>query len=404
MRLQNKASRVSAAVVAGAVFLAAAAYFTGLIGGHPKLSVEPASAKGEDEAEASRTVELSEKQVAAIKVEPAGEHLFPIEKGSMGCIDYNEDMAVQVFTNYQGRINGLFAKIGDNVKKDQTLFTIDSPDLLQAESTLIAADGVLQLTTRALKRQEALLAIKAAAQVDVDQAISDQQTADGALRAAREAVKVFGKTVAEIDRMVTTRKVDSTLVVPSPIDGRVTARSAAPGLFVQPGNPPPPYIVADLSTMWMLANIIESDIPNFHLGQEVKVKVTAYPDRVFKGKITTIGTTVDPNTHRTFTRTEILDPEHLLLAGMYANFVIETGAPVSAVAVPFAAAVREGDGTMTVWVTTDGRKFVKRIVELGLRQDDYVQILKGLKPGEQIAAQGASLLSNMFAQRTAASY
>ena len=149
--------------------------------------------------------------------------------------------------------------------------------------------------------------------------------------------------------------------------------------------------------------MIESDIPNFHLGQAVRVKVTAYPDRVFEGKVTTIGTTVDTSTHRTFVRSEILDPEHRLLAGMYANFVIQTGEPVRATAVPYAAVVREGDGTMTVFVTTDGLKFVKRIVEIGLRQDGYNQILKGLKPGERIAAEGAVFLSNILALRTSAS-
>ena len=123
----------------------------------------------------------------------------------------------------------------------------------------------------------------------------------------------------------------------------------------------------------------------------------------FKGKITTIGTTVDPNTHRTFVRSEILDPEHRLLAGMYANFVIEIGEPLRSTAVPSAAVVREGDGTMTVFVTTDGIKFVKRIVEIGLRQDGFVQILKGLKPGERIAADGAVFLSNILALRTSAS-
>jgi membrane fusion protein, heavy metal efflux system len=397
MRLENQASRVSAAVAVGAVILGAAAYFTGLVGGH-----EPASANVEHKAEPSDTVDLSEKQVAAIKVETAGEHLFAVEKGAVGNIDYNEDMAVQVFTNYQGRIIGLFAKVGDDVKKGETLFTIDSPDLLQAESTLIATAGVLEMTTRALNRQKALFAAKAAAQKDVDQAISDQQTAEGALKAARDAVQVFGKTEAEVDRIVAQRKVDSTLVVASPITGRVTARSAAPGLFVQPGNAPAPYSVADLSTKWMLANVTESDIPNFQLGQAVRVKVTAYPERVFEGKISTIGTTVDPNTHRTFVRSEILDPEHLLLAGMYANFVIQTGEPVRATAVPYAAVVREGDGTMTVFVTTDGLKFVKRIVEIGLRRDGYTQILKGLKPGERIATDGAVFLSNVLALRTSA--
>jgi len=93
-------------------------------------------------------------------------------------------------------------------------------------------------------------------------------------------------------------------------------------------------------------------IPYFHLGQPVRVKVTAYPERVFKGR-SPHRTTVDTSTHRTFVRSEILDPEHRLLAGMYANFVIEIGEPLRSTAVPSAAVVREGDGTMTVFVTTD---------------------------------------------------
>ena len=98
------------------------------------------------------SVDLSDAQLASVKVEPVEERDFPVEKEAVGSIDFNEDMAVQVFTPYQGRIIALFAAVGDDVKKGQTLFTIDSPDLLQAESTLIAAAGVLELTTRNLAR------------------------------------------------------------------------------------------------------------------------------------------------------------------------------------------------------------------------------------------------------------
>jgi membrane fusion protein, heavy metal efflux system len=340
--------------VAVAAFVLAVAYFTGLIGSHPKPA-DSASANVQPD-----TVELTGKQATSIKVEPVGEHSFALEKGAVGSIDYNEDMAVQVFTVYQGRIVQLFAKVGDEVKKGQTLFTIDSPDLVQAESTLIAAAGVLELTTKALVRAEKLFKTGGGTQANLEQAVSDQQTAEGNLKAARDAVRVFGKTEAEVDQIVASRKIDPFLIIPTPIAGRVTARSAQPGLFVQPGNLPAPFTIADLSTMWMLANIVESDIPNFHLGQKVWVTVTAYPDRVFGGKITTIGTTVDPNTHRTFIRSEIQDPDHLLLSGMYAHFVIETGKPVHAMAVPVDGVAREGDGTMSVWVTADRRTFQQR--------------------------------------------
>ena len=159
----------------------------------------------------------------------------------------------QVFTQYQGRIIKAFAKVGDTVKKDQPLFTIDSTDLLQAESTLISAAGVLELNTKILERQRNLFKQSVAAQKDYEQSISDQQAAEAAYRAARGAVMVFGKTDAEMDRIVKERKVDATPTVSSPITGLITARNAAPGLFVQPGNPPPVYIVADTSVMWMVA-------------------------------------------------------------------------------------------------------------------------------------------------------
>ena len=118
----------------------------------------------------------------------------------------------------------------------------------------------------------------------MEQATSDQQTAEGALKAARDAVRVFGKSEAEIDRMVASRKIDPALIVRSPIAGQITLRNAQPGLLVQPGNPPAPYSVADVSIKWMLADVPESDSPFFHLGQPVEVKVMAYPDRVFKGQ------------------------------------------------------------------------------------------------------------------------
>jgi cobalt-zinc-cadmium efflux system membrane fusion protein len=282
------------------------------------------------------------------------------------------------------------------VQKGQTLFTIDSPDLLQAESTMIAAAGVLDFTTRNLARLRELYKTRAVSQKDMEQAASDQQTAEGALRAARDSVRLFGKTNAEIDRIIAERKADPILVVPSPITGRVTARNAAPGLYVQPGNPPAPYSVADVDTMWMLANVPENDSPAFRVGQEVTVKVGAFPDRVFEGKIVTVTSMVDPNTRRVLLRSEIKDPQHELLSGMFANFVIRTGDPVRSVAVPLAGVVREGDGTQTVWVTADRRRFTRRTVKIGLQHEGYRQILEGLQPGELVATEGAVFLSNML--------
>ncbi len=342
-------------------------------------------------------LDLSEKQAEGFKPVAAEARQFKILKSAVGSIDFNQNMLVQAFTTNPGRILDASLGVGDDVAKGDTLFTIDSPDLLQAESALLAAAGVLELQTRALARVKQLLKTGGGSQKDVDQTTSDQQTAEGSYKAARDAVRIFGKSDAEIDRIIADRKVDSTLIVPSPISGKIIARNAAPGLFVQPGNAPAPYTLADISTMWMVANVTEIDAPAYRLGQPVEVRLPAYPDDIFRGYVTTLGLNVDPNTHRLLVRSVVEDQLHKLRAGMLASFTIEVEGPKTSVAVPSEAVVREGDGTMTVWVTSDGRRFTRRTVTIGLQQDGWRQVLSGLDLGERIASTGAIFLSNKFA-------
>jgi len=343
-----------------------------------------------------KSVTLEDTQLKAMKIESVGEHLFGIEKEAVGNIAFNDDKSVQVYPPNQGKVIELFAKLGDDIVKGKELYTLKSPDLIQAESTLIAAAGLLELTTHVLERANKLYGTQGIAQKDLQQAVSDQQAAEGAFKAARHAVTIFGKTEVEIDQIASKRMIDPVMVVPSPITGRITARNAAPGLLVQPGTPPAPYTVADISTMWMVAYVAESDSPLFHLGQEVKVKLKAFPGREFEGKIATIGATVDPTTHRLMVRSEIHDPKHELRPGMLATFTIRMGAPILAIAIPADGVVREGDGTMTTWVTTDRHRFVQRPLKLGLQRDGWYQISDGLKLGELVVTEGGVFLSNML--------
>jgi membrane fusion protein, heavy metal efflux system len=353
-----------------------------------------ADRSGSGKTAETSAVDLSEKQAAALKIGPVESREFALFKTAVGTIDFNENLLVQVFSQYPGKILRAFYNIGDEVKAGDILFTIDSPDLLQAESALLASAGVLELQKRTLARATQLLKSGGSAQKDVDQSTSDQQTAEGNFKAAKNAVRIFGKSDAEIEQILSARKVESTLAVPSPISGKIVTRNAAPGFLTQPGNAPAPFSVADLSTMWMIANVIETDAPAYKLGQDVEVKVPAYPDTVFKGHVTALGSMIDPNSHRQLVRSEIDDPQHLLRSGMFASFVIRVGEPVRSLAVPAEGVVREGDGTMTVWVTGDGRRFVKRTVKLGLQQDGWDQILEGIQPGETVVTDGAVFLSN----------
>lgn len=351
---------------------------------------------GADPKTSQPTVELSQSQLNAIKIGPVGTYMFPIDKEAVGNIDFDGDLSVQVFPPYQGTIIEMLVELGAEVRKDQPLYTIRSPDLIQAESTLIGAAATSELTSKELARAKDLNGTNGVSMRELEQATSDQQTAEGTLKAARDAVRVFGKTDTEIDQIIASRKIDPVLVVRSPISGRITSKNAQPGFLAQPGNAPAPYSVADVSIKWMLANVIESDIPLFRLGQPVDVGVLAYPGQVFKGKVSKIYETVDPNTHRVTVRSEIADPNNELRPGMLANFVIRVRNPVESTAIPANGVVREADGTMTAWVTTDRQHFLQRIIKIGLHRDDRVQILEGLQRGELVVTDGAVFLSNVL--------
>jgi cobalt-zinc-cadmium efflux system membrane fusion protein len=384
-------------IIVTALGLAAGILLSGCGRGQPENAEAPkeqGTASASPQAEPS--VELSESQLNAIKIEPVGVHLFPVEKDAVGSIDFDEDLSVQVFPPYQGKIIAAFAELGADVQKGQPLYTIDSPDLVQAESTLIGAVAQFELTSKELGRAKELYGAHGISEREMEQATSDEQTAEGAVKAARDAVRIFGKTDAEIDQIVASRKIDPALIVRSPIAGQVTAKVAPPGLLVQPGTAPAPYSVADTSVKWMLANVIESESPLVRVGQAVEVKVSALPDRIFKGKISRTGATIDPNTHRVTIRAEITDPKSELRPGMLANFVIRVQEPVEATAIPVNGVVREGDGTTTTWVTTDRHRFVQRKVKVGLQADGQYQVLEGLQRGDLAVTEGGVFLSNIL--------
>lgn len=389
------------AAIGGAV---AALVVTSLMLGlseHRPLAATPRDAAAAPAASrGGQSITLSASQLQYIKVAPVALHDFANRREAVGNIDFNQDRSVQVFSSYAGKIRNVYAKVGDTVAKGKPLFDIDSPDLVQAESTLISTAGTRKLTSTALARAHQLFEIQGLSQKDLDQAISDQQAAEAAYKAAREAVAIFGKTAAQMDQIIESRKTDSVLTVTSPIGGQVTARAAQSGLFVQPGNAAP-FTVADVSTMWMQAFVPEADVPLLRLGQPVKIRVMAFPNRVFTGKITTVGASVDTNTHRILVRSEIDDPKHELRPGMFTAFDITTGDPIRSPALPADGIVREGDGTMTAWITTDRKTFTRRVIALGVQQEGLVQIVSGLTPGEQAANEGALFLSNAAAGNSA---
>lgn len=390
----NKKKQLQLGLVASAVAVLAVMLFA------TQSSSGDATSSTKKAPPVSDTVSISEQQAKHVQVVAVKTYGFVEQTEAVGNIDFNQDNTVQVFSPYQGKIRQILVSAGQDVRKGQALYSIDSPDLITAESTLLSTAGLLKLSDAALERTRKMLASQTAAQKDLDQASADQQTAEANFRAARDALRIFGKSDSDVERLLQTRKVDGELFINSPINGKVTARNAAPGLLVQPGSNPAPVTVSDLNSLWMIASVTEYDLPRLKLGQKLSVNVMAYPGKVFEGVINNIGVAIDPATHRVSVRSEIRDSEHLLHPQMLASYRIRVSDPVQSPAVPVNAVIRESDGNMSIFVTSDGLSFKRRVVKVGMEQEGYKQILGNLQPGEKIAADGALFLSNMFSLQT----
>jgi cobalt-zinc-cadmium efflux system membrane fusion protein len=146
----------------------------------------------------------------------------------------------------------------------------------------------------------------------------------------------------------------------------------------------------------MVANVTEAESPLFHIGQEIEATVPAYPGRTFLGRISALGTAVDPASHRLMVRCEIADTADALRPGMLASFVIRVQAPVESVAIPMNGVVRNGDGTLAAWVTSDRHRFTQRIIAVGRQRDGQYQVLAGLQQGDLAVTDGAIFLSNLL--------
>lgn len=353
---------------------------------------------------AQDTVQIGGEQVAALDIGPVGERSFSNQRKAIGNIDFNQDKTVPVFTAYQGRIASVLVKAGDDVKAGQTLYTVNVPDIAQAATALISSAATLRNANETLRRARVLAGDNSIPQKELQQNESDQLSAEANYNAARKSLRLFGLSDGDVARIERDHAIDIEMPVRSPIAGRVTSRLAQVGLLVQPGNAPAPVTVSDMRTLWMMANVPESELALYKIGQPVSVRVQAYPDKTYAGRVSYVGDSVDANSRRLVVRADISDPAHELRPQMLADFSITVAAPVTGVAVPATAVVRESDGSNVVWVAGDAdarsARLVRRKVELGRTEGGQVQITDGLRAGERIARTNALFLSNLYATDT----
>jgi cobalt-zinc-cadmium efflux system membrane fusion protein len=365
---------------------------------------QPASQKG-------NTVRITADQMHQLEIAKVDAVVFRAEKQAIGQIAFNEDASTLVLTPFSGRVTRLIAKTGDAVKRGDPLFEIDSPEVVQAQTDLIAAvqaldksKSQLALAKRTFDRQTGLYAVKATSQRELEQANTDHtgaetdvKTAEGALTAARNRLRVLGRSDAEVARLEKERLINPLIAITSPLDGTVIARKVGPGQYVRSDSGEPLYSIADLSMMWLKANVPENDIAFVRTGQEIEVRVLAVPDRVFKARIGAIGAASDASTRRVVVRSEIANPDGALKSEMFATFKIVTGNGEPEAAVPVEAVVRDGDLAF-VWVERGPTLLERRKVKVGMEQNGRLQIRDGLQPGERVVVRGAIFVDNEWRQ------
>lgn len=383
---------------------------SGLLGscGPEASAVTPPQAEKPD----PNTVKLTETQTHQIGVVKVETRQFRLQKQAIGQLAFNEDASTIVLSPFSGRVTRVLARIGDDVKRGDALFEIDSPEVATAQTELIAAVNGLEkaksqlaLAQRVYDRQETLLRDKATAQREVDQARhdlgaaeSDFRTAEGALGAARNRLRVImGRDAAEIERVERDRTINPLITINAPIDGTVVTRKIGPGQYVRTDSAEPLYSIADLTTMWLKAYVAEADIPFVRVGQEIEVKIAALPSRVFKARIIAIGAASDQGTRRVVVRSEIANEDRVLKADMFASFkiTIDNGAPTPSV--PVNAIIREGDDAF-LWVETKALSYQRRKIQPGLEQDGNVQVVSGLQFDERVVGRGTIFLDNEWRQ------
>jgi cobalt-zinc-cadmium efflux system membrane fusion protein len=345
------------------------------------------------------TFRATPQQLKSLTIEAVGTHTFVSEELTEGKIAVNGDRETPVFSPFSGRVLRVIAGLGEAVRAGAELATVDASEFVQGQNDLATAVAQVKLARINETRKHALYEAKGGSLQDWQQAQADLASAETALASARNRLKILGRSDAQIDALEQSHSMTPAAAITAPIAGVVVDRQIGPGQYLQSGAGTPVFKIADTSSVWLLANVREADAGRVRPGQTVDVEVLAYPQRAFKARVSHVAALVDPVTHRLPVRAEIENLDGALKPEMFANFRILTGDAGDSPAVPEAAVVYEGDRAH-VWVIQGGGLLAYRAIRTGRSNGGLVEVLDGLKPGEQIVTKGGLFIDQVAAPGT----
>lgn len=327
-----------------------------------------------------------------VRVETVGASVEPRVLRTSGKGGFDEDHLSYVSSPLVGQVVEVRAKRGQHVAAGQVLAVVDSPELGAASSEFIKARADLTLAERNYSLAKDLSAAKAMARKDFQKAEDEYVKATADLRRTRERLISLGMPERDLDGSLDALHVRSRLNLTAPIDGTVVERNLTLGQMVgaEPGQRL--FVIADLGTLWVTADIYEKDLSLVRVGEEVTVETAAWPGEQFAGRIDYVADTVDPNTRTVKVRLAVENHELRLKPEMFVTATVHTSGMVTVLSVPLAAVHGEGLGQPYVFVTDAEDRATPRPVTLGDKFDDRVVILAGLSQHERIVTAGSILL------------
>jgi cobalt-zinc-cadmium efflux system membrane fusion protein len=328
-------------------------------------------------------------QMSHIVVVPVEKTPFSRLLRLTGSVAYNAFKTTPVFSAIGGPVHEILVAPGQTVAARQPLLTVNSPDYSVARSAFIKARDAFFLADKMYARAQDLYSHGAIAESDLQQSESARTQAQADLQSSEDALRVLGLNDPEAV-LKNPPRTTAQIPVLAPVAGEVTDRLVGPGQLLIAGATQC-FTISDTSTVWVLVNVYQSDMPYVHLGDTVEINTESFPE-TFHGKISYIGATLDPNTRTLQARIVTDNPGKKLKNNMYVTASVQAGAVTDALTVPDAAILRDTENFPFVYVQSGSNEFARRLVKLGDSRDGRTQITDGLKEGEQVASDGALFL------------
>ncbi|TFH08549.1 MAG: efflux RND transporter periplasmic adaptor subunit [Nitrosomonadales bacterium] len=307
---------------------------------------------------------------------------YPLLDSVTGKITYDETRTVRISSPIAGRVVGAISNLGANVQLGDALAELDSPDLGKAQSEYATAMATLKSANNAFKRTEELYENDVAPRKALEGAEESLIRAHSESQRAQLKLKNLG---------VPSGSMDNRFILHAPFSGVITERNINPGMEVRPDLTSPLFVISDLSKLWVQMDIFEKDIGKIHVGQEVLMHVSAYPEESFTATVSYISQVVDETTRTVKARCVFQNPETRLLPSMFASIKVLSDPDELVVVVPLTALFTEGESDW-LYVNIGDYQYQKRPVKTGLRLKGHTVILEGLHQGEHLVVDGALLL------------